>query len=195
MPELFLDTETTDLPDYALRSDHPDQPHIVQLALVLSESVNELIQVENIFVRPDGWQSTPAALARHGITHEQLMDEGIPEADALELYLALAARGDVVIAHNLRFDRRVIRIGLCRYRGRSVADAHDNELPGFCTMQAARGICGLPHRWNGQEAVHERLFGKPVKGAHDALIDAFVCRRIYYELQRLSALSVFQLEN
>lgn len=60
---IFYDTETTGLPLWREPSEHPDQPHIVEIA-----SMNALI-------RPDGWTISPEAAAIHGISQERALAE------------------------------------------------------------------------------------------------------------------------
>jgi hypothetical protein len=72
---LFVDTETSGLIDFAQPTDHPSQPHIVQLAALLCDDDEDCTVRETYqsIIRPDGWeiqtaaeavQITPVALAR-----------------------------------------------------------------------------------------------------------------------------------
>jgi DNA polymerase-3 subunit epsilon len=53
---IFYDTETTGLPLFKEPSEHPDQPHIVQLAGCLVDlDTRKTIASMDVIVKPDGW--------------------------------------------------------------------------------------------------------------------------------------------
>ena len=51
----FFDTETTGLPLFKSPSDHPDQPHIVDICALLYTPDGVLVDSFEAMVRPDGW--------------------------------------------------------------------------------------------------------------------------------------------
>ncbi|MEJ5127665.1 hypothetical protein WH367_16610 [Comamonas sp. MYb21] len=52
---LAYDSETQGLPKWDLSSDHPDQPHIVQLgALLVDLDTRATIASMDVIIRPDG---------------------------------------------------------------------------------------------------------------------------------------------
>ena len=55
-PALFFDTETTGLPLFKEPSEHPDQPHLVQLAASLVDlDTRAVLSSIDVIVKPDGW--------------------------------------------------------------------------------------------------------------------------------------------
>uniref|UniRef100_UPI0035C670C3 exonuclease domain-containing protein n=1 Tax=Serratia quinivorans TaxID=137545 RepID=UPI0035C670C3 len=77
------DTETTGLPNWKVPSDSPEQPHLVQLAGVLSNAeTGEEIQSMNVIIKPDGWEIPEEVTAVHGITTEYALEHGIPALPA-----------------------------------------------------------------------------------------------------------------
>ncbi|WP_182340872.1 hypothetical protein [Comamonas koreensis] len=53
---LAYDTETTGLPLFKEPSEHPDQPHIVQLGAILVDlNTRTTIASMDVIIRPDGW--------------------------------------------------------------------------------------------------------------------------------------------
>jgi DNA polymerase III epsilon subunit-like protein len=133
-------------------------------------------------------------LAAHGITHEQALAEGIPEADALAGILALQSRASLRVAHNEQFDQRIVRIAIKRYRLEWEEDWA--AAPTFCTCNTAKPILKLPPTMKMIKAG----FGKQYKtpnlaetlkhftgdehvGAHRARADAEACARIYFAMQ------------
>jgi DNA polymerase-3 subunit epsilon len=96
---LIFDTETTGLPLFEQPSDHPDQPHLVQLGALLVDldTRRELASVD-LIMRPDGWVIGEEVSKIHGITHELAMDVGVPEAVAVDALISMWRLADGVTA-------------------------------------------------------------------------------------------------
>lgn len=181
---IVFDTETTGIPDWKAPSESAHQPHIVELAAILHGPDGAAVDTFSAIVRPDGWVITDEIAKLHGITHEMAMDLGIPEADALEGFMALSERAGIRAAHNATFDDRIVRIGLMRYSGEERADAFKNGTEKFCTCNQARGPVGLKKLPTLAEA-YKHFFGEDLQEAHRAMPDAQACARIYFALQAL----------
>lgn len=196
---LVYDTETTGLPLFRQPSEHPDQPHLVEVAGLLFDVDANLVDSFEALIRPDGWFSEPLALAAHGITHERAMAEGIAEADALAGLLALQARASLRVAHNESFDQRIVRIAIKRYRDEAAARQWEAE-PTFCTCNAAKPVCRLPPTPKMIAARMGKQFKSPNLAeallhftgethvdAHRARADAEACARIYFAMHAKAA--------
>lgn len=194
-----FDTETTGLPQFRQPSEHPCQPHLVEIAALLYSDDGTLVDSFDAIIKPEGWVSEPLALAAHGITHEMAMDLGIPERDALDRYMEFHARVDLLGAHNRQFDDRILRIALKRYRP-ELAEAHQ-RAPGFCTCDASTDIVNLPptakmlaagfrkpKKPNVAEAL-KYFTGDDHQGAHRARADAEACARIYFAIKAREAVA------
>ena len=178
MAILFLDTETSDLPDYRSGPGR-HQPHVVQLAAILVEGQDE--QTLSTLIRPEGWTIHPEAQATHGISAERAAREGVPIAEAVAAFDALLARSGLAVAHNIKFDRLLLDSEYIRL-------GRQGRWPRtFCTMEACTDVLRLPghrgrHKWPRLEEAYLHFFGRPLPGAHDALADVQACRAIYQEL-------------
>lgn len=191
---LFYDTETTGLPLWREPSEHPDQPHIVQLAALLCLDGVEIASL-NAIVRPDGWTIPAETTAIHGISQERALVEGISEHQALAIFMCMVQFAERRVAHNESFDARIIRIALHRYRF-SQAEEWEAGPPAYCTMRASQDLCKLAptaamaasgRLWNKPPKLgeaYQHFFGEDLSGAHDALVDVVACKRIYLELER-----------
>ena len=193
------DTETTGLPDFKARSADPIQPHIVQLAVLLFDDDGKEIESDCVIVKPDDWVIPEDMTAIHGISHERAMDEGIPEDEAVDLFLVRQARASIRVAHNESFDRRIMRIAMTRagYERDMIQAVEGRKI--YCTCNAATPIVNLPPtdkmiaRGMTQPKsaslieCMKHFFDEELPGAHDALIDARACARIYFHLQSLNA--------
>ncbi|TLP68208.1 3'-5' exonuclease [Pseudomonas nitroreducens] len=189
-----FDTETTGLPAFKDPSDAPHQPHLVEIAARLHDDTGALIDSFEAIIKPDGWIISPEVSAIHGITHERAMDEGIPEVEALEGFLAIHARSDLRIAHNLQFDDRILRIALMRYHGETLANSFRNG-PGFCTCNASRELVRIPPTARMLRAgfnkfknpslaeAYQFFFGETFADAHRAMADAEACAKIYFAIK------------
>lgn len=141
MKALVFDTETSGLPDWRQPSEAPHQPHIVELAAKLIDlPTGELLGQMDVIIRPDGWTIPDDVAELHGITTEKALAEGIPEAEAVTMFLALHAQADTRTAFNESFDARIMRIALKRFRDDDVADAF-KAAPAFCCADMATKPC------------------------------------------------------
>jgi DNA polymerase-3 subunit epsilon len=195
---LAFDTETTGLPDFKRPSDEPQQPHLVQLAIVLLDDDFTERASASLIIRPDGW-TIPDDIAKiHGITTEIATRVGVPEKMATDLYTALQYEepATLAVAHNVSFDLRIMRIAMLRH-GYS-KDWQEARLPkSYCTMTTATPIVNLPPTDRMLAAGFTKpkpprltecvkhFFDEDLTGAHDALVDVRATLRLYRHLVTL----------
>lgn len=196
---LFYDTETTGFPLWREPSDHPGQPHLVQLAAHLVDmDTRNIIQSIDLIVRPDGWIIPPEVSEIHGITTEHAKEVGIREDTALDLFADFHDKCSVRIAHNEPFDERIIRIAMIRHfdDGENTADLYKSGKS-ECTMSMATPIVKCPptakmkaknmggyKKANMQEA-YKHFFGENFDNAHSAIADVNACMKVYFAIQDL----------
>ena len=184
----FYDTETTGLPVWKEPSSSDSQPHIVQLAGLLVDSVSrDIIQIMSVIVKPDGWEIPEETTKIHGITTEHAMQVGIPESLAVSLLVSMCGNYTRV-GYNQPFDARILRIGIKRFMSDDEADqwkARSSE----CAMQKARPIVKMPNT-NGRAGTkspklveaYQHFMGEPMPGAHDAMVDTVGCMKVYFAI-------------
>lgn len=177
---VVYDTESSDMLNFKLDADHPDQARIVQIAVALVSAEFEIIETAARIIKPDGWVIAPGAEKAHGISLERCHDEGVAIAEAIEEFDAYCDRGEVLAAFNIRWDNKFVR-GERRRLGR---EDRFGVMREFDVMHAAKPICNIPatarmKRYgkgggvktpNLGEAVRI-LCGYELEGAHDALVD------------------------
>ena len=195
MHALFYDTETTGLPLFNEPSEDPRQPHVVQLgaALVDLDTFAEIASLD-VIVRPDGWTVPDEVAAIHGITTEHALQVGIPARVVFDLFLELWERSDTRIGHNESFDARMLRIALIRHRDNdpdAAINARWKAGAAQCTQVLATPILKLPptekmlragFRKNKSANLGEAyqfFTGKPLEGAHSAMVDVRACMQVY----------------
>lgn len=192
---LFYDTETTGLPLFKEPSEHPGQPHIVQLAACLVDlTTRKLINSMDVIICPDGWTIPDEVAAIHGITTERALDEGVPEASAVGVFMDMWAQAKTRIAHNEQFDARILRIALMRFKSESIAD-HWKAGNAECTAKLATPICQIPPTAKMVRAgfnkfktanlaeAYRHFTGKELENAHSAMADVQGCMEVYFAIK------------
>ena len=186
---LLFDTETTGIPSYTASASDPKQARIVQLAAVLLDEKYIERQSFCFLIKPSGdnWIMNPGAQKAHGISKEDCLKYGIEIGLALDLFNNIYDRSMIRIAHNIKFDSRMIEIEqmLC-----DIAVDASWGVPNFnvCTMVGTTEICKLPgrngaYKWPKLQELHTFLFGQPFEKAHDALADVRATARCFRHLK------------
>lgn len=192
---LFYDTETTGLPLFKEPSEHPDQPHIVQLAACLVDlNTRKLINSMDVIIRPDGWVIPDDVAKIHGITTERALNEGVPEASAIGVFMDMWAQARTRIAHNEQFDARILRIALMRFEDDAVAD-HWKAGHAECTAKLATPICQIPptekmvkagfnkYKTANLREAYRHFMGRDFENAHSAMADVRACMEVYFAIK------------
>ena len=120
---LFLDTETTGIPDRSAKwdTDFEQYPHVVQIAWLHG------CKVESHIIRPDGWEIPDEAQAVHGITTEYAKEHGEPFALVVDMLIQDCHEAGLICGHNIHFDTGIIKANILRELGREYYDANDVE--------------------------------------------------------------------
>jgi DNA polymerase III epsilon subunit-like protein len=201
MKLLFFDTETNGLPKD--RRAIPQQvelwPNILQLAWCLVETQEDgefhICDSYSLILNPGDiiWNEESAAI--HGITPGRVQSEGIPSVQALNQFKQIMSTAHVLIAHNLAFDKSVLRAEYYRLN----KDESFDWWPSYeyCTMEATKHLTKLPFP-NGRAGrpndpfklpklveLHTYLFGDPGTYVfHDALNDVKCTMACFQEMLR-----------
>lgn len=194
MDILAYDTETTGLPIWKEPSESDSQPHIVEIAALLYSPSGDLIDEFSTLVKPDGWTISQEMTDIHGISQEQAMDEGIPEAEALAGYLAIHARAGLRVGHNVSFDDRILRIAIKRYGAGATQEERDTladlykASEAFCTCWKNKAVLAIPgprgHKLPTLAEAYQHYFGSAPEIAHRARADAEACAKVYFAMQQ-----------
>ena len=194
---IFLDTETSAFWKFKLDPTDDSQPYPVQVAWVAEDDNGRTVSTYSAILAQDQWCGTSAfnkkprvpmtaeVVGVHGITDEMVDLYGQPPDLVLNLLWQLMAKADKLIGHNIEFDVGVLR------RWHKAQHLPDPKIPEtYCTMYKSTAICKIPAANGGGwkrpklgEAYHH-FMGKPLVGAHDALVDVYACRQVYRGIQR-----------
>lgn len=171
---LLLDCETTGLSkDWRARSsDFAAWPRLVQLGWAVADANRQVVSSGTVLVRPGGFEIPADAVKVHGITTERAIRDGRPIVEVLdELTVAYDQCGQVV-AHNARFDRKVLEAEYLRVNLQVPWAGHRDRWK--CSMFATVKMCGLRQKsGSGKfpriDELYKRLFRKrPESLEHDA---------------------------
>jgi len=184
---LFFDTETTGLPkDWKSPvTDLSNWPRLVQLAYLAYDNNGNRIDGGNSIVKPEGF-TIPAEAARiHGISTDRARNEGRDLPIVLQEFQTLIQQADYLVAHNIRFDEKIIGAEFLRNK-------MEDSLPGkkkICTMQSSTNYCALPgvcgYKWPRLTELHQKLFQTGFEEAHNAAADITATAKCFWELKRL----------
>jgi DNA polymerase III epsilon subunit-like protein len=187
---LFVDTETTGLPLWKEPSDHPGQPHIVDLAVELCREDGSSLLSYDAVINPS--IAIPEDVASlHGITTEVALRDGISLNAGWSAFRDMFDEADLIVGHNISFDIRMLRI----LSARATGEKWSNTLPTFCTMRMSTNHCKLEpatkrhaeHYKNPRLGeAYEHFFGEPLIDGHRARPDVEACRRIYFHLKGMT---------
>ena len=123
----------------------------------------------------------------HGITKRRASLKGIPIWEALNDFDNALQECDLVVAHNISFDKRICMVEAIRRKRKQYFTCNGVKKPEFCTMKKTKDLCNLTMiNSKGDTYVkfqiiraHTHLFGYIPKGTHDSMADVLICFSLY----------------
>lgn len=185
---LFFDTETTGLPKSwkAPISDLGNWPHIVQIAWALFNEEGKQFAFHDHMIKPEGFVIPESATAIHGISTEKARKEGRPIAAVLKEFSSAIPGVACLVAHNLDFDEKMVRVELLR---QGMPDGLQ-AIKKICTMKGSTEYCKIPgpygNKWPKLSELHIKLFDSDFEDQHNAASDVRCCAKCFFELRRRS---------
>ncbi|MGL4230352.1 MAG: 3'-5' exonuclease [Casimicrobium sp.] len=189
MNVLIFDTETTGLPLWKEPSDDPAQPYVVDIAADLCDDDGNLLESMDAIIN-NGITIPDDMAAIHGITTEIAERDGIAPDEAVNRFLEMVGKADLIVGHNVSFDIRMMRIMVAKVRG----EKWDNPLPIFCTMRKSTNLCKIltdsprhPEHWKWPKLTEamKHFFDEDHTDAHRARPDCDASRRVYFHIRSM----------
>ncbi len=189
---LFVDTKTTGFTRDRLPLADPAQPYIVQLAAQLCEPGGKQIAGFSLII-DNGVAIPEQAKAVHGISEEHCIRFGVSTTFALSMFAHFHQRAELIVAHNMKFDKAVLETAMTRVQG---VEMRLNK-PLYCTMESAKPVINIPPTdrmraagFTGPKAPKleeciRHFFNEELSGAHDAMAGMLACKRVYLYLKSL----------
>lgn len=171
---IIFDTETTGLtlhPDAAVRK----QPRVIEFgAALLDPHTGEVVETWNTLVNP-GEPLSPEIIKITGITDADLHDAPAFAAVLRPMRL-MFAQANCVVAHNLPFDRAILRGELARL------DVFDFPWPPreLCTVGLYKDEWGRNPKLT---ELYAAVMGKPLAQTHRALDDVMAVVEVFQKEQ------------
>ena len=140
MKILVFDTETTGLIPKNPKN-LADWPHIVQLScLFINLDKLDEMYVDNYIIKTSV-QIPKETSDIHGITNEISKEKGINIRDALLRFVYFLEEADVIVAHNLSFDRKIIEKEFERMDYPNCFNIKEHNI--YDTMKEGKELCNL----------------------------------------------------
>jgi DNA polymerase III epsilon subunit-like protein len=201
LPEVVLvfDVETTGL--IPKQNSQGENPYITQLSYIkYNTKKNEIIETFDTYVKiPENVVITELITNLTGINQE-MCDAGIPIEEVLTAFYIACNDAECIIAHNLDFDKEMMKIEY----NRNIASViniipdymmhpifQDKHL--YCTMRNSIDLCNIIRETpKGKKykkfpkliELYQVLFsGKNVDNLHNSFVDTLVCLRCYLKLR------------
>ena len=172
MKHLIFDTETTGIPSNSIRA-ADKQPRIIEITGAVWNDANDTVFTLNAMFDPE-IPIPPAVTKVTGITDAMVKDGRIFRGEEALAFRDLIESADIVVAHNLSFDKLVIDSEFERANERKPKWPH-----GICTVEATEHFNGFRMKL---DQLHYMLFGTYIEGAHRSRADVEALLRCYQEL-------------
>lgn len=183
---IVFDTETNGLPrDYhAPLEDVGNWPRIVELAWAVVDEGDAVVR--SYLIRPDGWELCGEAAAVNGLTQQQLLDEGVPIRLALREMLDDVRGAELLVAHNVEFDRAVIGAELVRLKWEHSLAVWLTRAT-YCTMRSGAPVAKIEtargYKWPRLAELYRCLFRRDPADQHRAGSDVLATLEMYREMR------------
>jgi DNA polymerase III subunit epsilon len=210
---LVFDVETNGLLPKKDKSDtNPipieSYPHILQLSYAKYDiNTNKLLETYDTYIKVKRTIDIPEKITElTGITRQDCM-KGTNIIEALSKFYQAYITSDVVVAHNISFDEKMILLEIERNRQEIIKNSPGcmtifnptyeeiNGVDRYCTMRKGTTITniiveskfqGKPPslKWPRLEELYKKLFeNENVDGLHNSMIDVLVCLRCYMKMR------------
>lgn len=199
MKILIFDTETTGLPvKNSSIYDKCNWPYIIQLSFIYYDlSNNHLLVYDNYINIDDSIEIPEESYNIHKISKETLSEKGINIIDALNefnLYLKLC---DVVVGHNISFDKRMVFVECFRNNIKQNFTIFNGKTKicksEYCTMLKGKELCNIVRLNKTNKTylknpslieLYQKLFPDCIipKNLHNSLVDILITMRCYIKM-------------
>jgi DNA polymerase III epsilon subunit-like protein len=195
MRVLVFDTETTGLPTERNPSitETSKWPYIVQLSYIVYDfESNDIISLyDEILKLPEGIEITAESINLHKITEEINKTAGINRKVSLQQFNNQLETVDLVIGHNISFDKRLIMVECIRNGIQQKFNYRENKKKEYCTMKNNVNLCNIEKIGNNGKKylkyptlteLYYNLFNENPKNVHNSLIDVLLTLRCYIKV-------------
>lgn len=196
MKILVFDTETTGLPERnASIYEDNKWPHIIQLSYIFYDISNNISVIRDDYIKINNdVEITEDSFKTHNISREILESKGINIRSAIHDFNRFLEIADIVVGHNLSFDKRMIFVECIRNKMQQKFTKFINDKKysknEYCTMKNTVDFCGL-HYTNRSGKImkknptlselFQKLFPADIlpNNLHNSIVDVALTMRCY----------------
>lgn len=195
MRVLVFDVETTGLPigKNPSISELDKWPYIVQLSYIMYDTLaNEIdLSYNEILKLPEYIDISEESIKLHKITKEINQTIGIDRRIALQMFNAVLKRADIVVGHNISFDKRMIMVECARNAVYHRFNDKGVKKDEYCTMKKGVDVCKIEKtslkgekyfKYPTLSELYNHLFQEIPKNTHNSFVDVLLCLRCYIKL-------------
>ena len=178
-------------------------PYILQLSFVIFETNGWRVTKEaNHYVKvSESVEIVSKITELTGITRE-MCNKGTPIQGVLNEFCAEYMNCDMIVAHNIHFDRRMIKLELQRnkdlmdplYVNNTFNMEYEKQCDkiNYCTMYGSRNLCKIERKNDKGETyfkapklseLYEHLFHTEPQNLHNSLVDTYICLRCLVKMR------------
>ncbi|HZD84214.1 MAG TPA: DNA polymerase III subunit alpha [Candidatus Angelobacter sp.] len=174
---VILDTETSGL------TSGENWPCIVQIAWQCYNTLGELVEFKNFFVKPEGLDIPFNSTKIHGITTEKVKSVGDDLFFVLNCLEQSLEKSKFVIGHNIEFDINVL---YCEFFRKNIKTSILKKI----FIDTKKAIPSLRrNKWPTLKELYQKLFRKELSLTHNAIHDVTATSKCFFELIRIGVLS------
>ena len=199
---LFLDTETTGLPDthnlrwgeypYYRKLDKYSNARIVQFSMLITDNKYNFVDVKDYIIKREDFDITNEKF--HGISNEISDELGVSfDVVAVEIFYENLKKVSHIIAHNVAFDVGVIKSELYRRNLQYIIDEIDKKTL-LCTMKHMKPILKIINQYGNYKnpslnEIYKFNFNKDVENAHNSLYDVLNLHKVVEHMYKNKTLN------
>jgi DNA polymerase III epsilon subunit-like protein len=191
MKVLVFDTETSGLPTERNPSivETSKWPFILQLSfIVYDDEKQKIIQIKDSYIKQN-IIIPQESINIHGITQEIMETKGVDLEDEMNIFDIALKNADIVVGHNISFDKRVYMVEAIRRYRRQYFTRNKVKKPEYCTMKNSTKLCKIEkknkttnktyYKFPTLKELHTHFFDEFPGNLHNSLIDVFATLRCY----------------
>lgn len=186
---LFIDTETTGIPKHwnLPYSETENWPSAVQVSWIIADENAVEIKRENFYIDDEDLRISDKYCKIHGITKEFLTKNGQPRSFVLEKISAdIQKYQPLIIGHFTEFDIHTLSCDF--YRAELENPFKQSHF--YCTMLKSKDYNMNPSvNYLRLNQLFEVLFNEKMELSHDAVIDAEMTAKCFFEIRARGEIS------
>jgi hypothetical protein len=127
----------------------------------------------------------------HKITQEINERIGVDRREALKTFNMELQQADIIIGHNISFDKRLIMVECIRNKVQQHFNYRGNKKYEYCTMKNTVDLCKIEKigkegdtyfKYPTLSELYFHLFNEVPKNVHNSFMDVLFCLRCYYKI-------------